>query len=136
MNKIRILGISGRKFTGSFMTPAKGVCIMKEETMSRRDVLRGALAVVCSLCLPVTLSACDSNKGANSSSSAPATSSNSAAPTGTRKASQASVRYQNQPKGEQNCGNCVNFIAGSNSCKLVDGEISPEGWCSLWAKKT
>ena len=110
--------------------------MMKEESLSRRDVLRGALAVVCSLCLPVTLSACDSNKGANSNSSAPATSSNSAAPTGTRKASQESVRYQTQPKGEQNCGNCVNFIAGANSCKLVDGQISPEGWCSLWAKKT
>lgn len=110
--------------------------MMKEETLSRRDVLRGALAVACSLCLPLTLSACDSNKGANSNSSAPATSTNSAAPTGTRKASQESVRYQTQPKGEQKCGNCVNFIAASNSCKLVEGKISPAGWCSLWAKQT
>lgn len=110
--------------------------MMKEETLSRRDVLRGTLAAVCSLCLPIALSACDSKKSASSSSSAPATSANSAVPTGTRKASQESVRYQTQPKGEQKCGNCVNFIAESNSCKLVDGQISPEGWCSLWGKKT
>lgn len=109
---------------------------MKEEIMSRRLVLRGALAAVCSLCLPVALSACDSKKGANSSSSAPATSANSDAPTGTRKASQASVQYQTQPKDKQKCSNCLNFIAESNSCKLVDGQISPEGWCSLWAKIT
>jgi len=29
----------------------------------------------------------------------------------------------------------MNFIAESKTCKLVDGQISPEGWCSLWAKK-
>lgn len=109
---------------------------MKEEILSRRVVLRGALAVVCSLCLPFALSACDSKKGANSSSSAPAPSATSGAPTGPRKASQASVQYQTQPKDEQKCGNCLNFIAESNTCKLVDGQISPTGWCSLWAKKT
>jgi hypothetical protein len=109
---------------------------MKEEVLSRRVVLRGALAVVCSLCLPLALSACDSKKGASSSSPAPATSATSDAPTGPAKASQASVQYQTQPKSEQNCGNCLNFIAESNTCKLVEGQISPTGWCSLWAKKT
>jgi len=136
MNKIRFLDITGRNSRGSSITSGNAECMMEEKALSRRDVLRGALAVVCSLCLPVALSACDSNKGANPNSSAPATSANSAGPTGTRKASQESVRYQTQPKGEQNCGNCVNFIAGSKSCKLVDGQISPEGWCSLWSKKT
>ena len=46
-----------------------------------------------------------------------------------------SVQYQAKPKGEQRCDNCINFIAESKTCKLVDGQISPEGWCSLWAKK-
>ena len=113
--------------------------MMKEEITSRRVVLRGALAVGCSLWLPIALLGCDSKKGANSTSAAPsnssATSADSAAPAATKKVPQASVQYQTQPKGEQKCGSCVNFIAGSNTCKLVDGQISPEGWCLLWAKK-
>lgn len=117
----------------------KGECVMKEEIPPRRAVLRGALAVGCSLCLPIALSGCDSKKGANSTSSppasSPATSANSAAPTATKKVPQANVQYQTQPKGEQKCGRCVHFIAESNTCKLVDGQISAEGWCSLWAKK-
>ena len=112
---------------------------MKAEIPSRRIVLRGALAVGCGLWVPIVLSGCDSNKGTNSSSPAPAsppaTSAGSAAPVATKKVSPASVQYQAQPKGEQKCGNCVNFIAESNTCKLVDGQVSPEGWCSLWAKK-
>ena len=32
------------------------------------------------------------------------------------------------------CGNCLNFVAGSNTCKVVEGQVSPEGWCIFWAK--
>jgi hypothetical protein len=113
--------------------------MMKAEIPSRRIVLRGALAVGCGLWVPIVLSGCDSKNGTNSSSPAPASppapSAGSAAPAATKKVSPASVQYQAQPKGEQKCGNCVNFIAESNTCKLVDGQVSPEGWCSLWAKK-
>src|ERR1700693_3223825 len=109
--------------------------MMKEEIPPRRVVLRGALAVGCSLWVPMALSGSDSKKGANSTSSAPATSAKSAAPAATTKVPQANVQYQTQPKGEQKCGRCLHFIAESNTCKLVDGQISPEGWCSLWAKK-
>jgi hypothetical protein len=48
---------------------------------------------------------------------------------------QANVQYQMQPKGDQKCGNCTNFIAESNTCTQVDGTVSPEGWCIIWAKK-
>jgi hypothetical protein len=108
---------------------------MKQENPSRRIVLRGALAVGCGLWLPIVLSGCDSKKAASTSTGAPATSNESAAPATAKKLSQMSVQYQAQPKGEQKCGQCANFIAESNSCKLVDGRISPEGWCSLWTKK-
>lgn len=111
---------------------------MKEEIPQRRIVLRGALAVGCTLWLPIALSGCDSKQGTNAGSSAPAspppTSADSAAPA-TQKVSQASVQYQTQPKGDQKCSGCQHFIAESNTCQLVDGQISPEGWCSLWAKK-
>ena len=126
--------------------------MMREEIPPRRVVLRGALAVVCSMLMPIALSGCDSKKGANSTSAAPANSpatstgsaapasspavsTGSAAPAATGKVPQASVRYQTQPKGEQKCGGCQHFVAESKTCKLVDGQISPEGWCSLWTKK-
>ena len=51
------------------------------------------------------------------------------------KVSKESVKYQDQPKGEQRCGNCLHFIAASSTCKLVDGQINPDGWCLLWAKQ-
>jgi uncharacterized protein YjbJ (UPF0337 family) len=114
-------------------------CKRKEEIRPRRLVLRGALVLGCSPWVPIALVGCDSKKDADSSSAAPAgspaTSAGSAAPAATSKVSQASVQYQAQPKGEQKCGGCLNFIAESNTCKLVAGQVSPEGWCSLWAKK-
>lgn len=125
---------------------------VEKEIPPRRVVLRGALAVGCGLLLPAALFGCDSKKGENSTGTAldnspPSStdsavpdrsltpSAESAAPAAPAKVSQASVQYQTQPKGEQKCGNCVSFIAESNTCKLVDGQISPEGWCTLWAQK-
>ncbi|WP_425338911.1 high-potential iron-sulfur protein [Methylocapsa acidiphila] len=49
------------------------------------------------------------------------------------KVSQAAVGYQNSPKGNQNCANCRLFTA-PNACKQVDGVISANAWCRLWAK--
>lgn len=112
---------------------------MNEENPSRRIMLRGALAAGCGLLIPVVFAGCDSKKSAQPGSAAPASSPASsdkaAAPAAAGKASQASVQYQPQPKGEQKCGLCQHFIAGSNSCMLVDGSISPEGWCKLFTKK-
>ena len=48
---------------------------------------------------------------------------------------QAAAGYQGTPKGEQRCDNCALFLAPS-SCKFVAGEISPSGWCKLYAKKS
>jgi len=107
--------------------------VMNEEIPSRRVVLRGALAVGWGLCLPIALSGCDSKKGATPAG-APGSPADKATQATANKVSQASVHYQTQPKGEQKCSTCTNFIA-PNSCKLVDGQISPEGWCNLWAKK-
>ena len=51
------------------------------------------------------------------------------------KVPQKSVSYQAKPKGTQRCDGCSNFQP-PNGCKVVEGEISPEGWCSLFAKKS
>jgi High potential iron-sulfur protein len=50
------------------------------------------------------------------------------------KMSQPSVAYQESPKGDQKCSNCSLFQE-PNACTLVDGNISPEGWCKFWVKK-
>jgi hypothetical protein len=50
------------------------------------------------------------------------------------KMAQKSVEYQDTPKGDQQCSNCSLFQE-PNACTLVDGEISPAGWCKFWVKK-
>jgi High potential iron-sulfur protein len=50
------------------------------------------------------------------------------------KMSQPSVGYQDSPKGDQKCSNCSLFQE-PDGCTLVDGKISPEGWCKFWVKK-
>jgi High potential iron-sulfur protein len=57
-----------------------------------------------------------------------------ATPAHAAKAPQKAVKYQDTPKGEQRCDNCALFEPPS-SCKTVDGTISPEGWCMVYAKK-
>ena len=55
--------------------------------------------------------------------------------TAQQKIGQADAKYQLQLKGQQRCDNCVNFQA-PNACKFVQGDISPSGWCQLYAAKT
>ena len=50
------------------------------------------------------------------------------------KVSQQVVKYQDTPKGDAHCENCMHFQAPS-SCQSVDGTISPQGWCMIYAKK-
>lgn len=43
--------------------------------------------------------------------------------------------YQATPKGDQRCDGCSLFQSPA-SCKFVAGDISPSGWCRLYAKKS
>jgi hypothetical protein len=52
-----------------------------------------------------------------------------------QKLAQADVNYQGTPKGSQRCGTCYNFQQ-PNGCKFVQGNISADGWCQLFAPKT
>lgn len=120
--------------------------LAEADALPRRAMLRGALAAECSLLLPTVLMGCDSRKQAGTTDNAPpapgpetarpAPDLEPAAPAGPAKVSQENVQYQTQPKGEQKCANCIHFIAESNACKLVEGEISPEGWCTIWTGQT
>ena len=50
------------------------------------------------------------------------------------KIAESAVKYQATPKDGHQCDACVQFVA-PNSCKLVEGDIAPTGWCALWVKK-
>jgi len=47
---------------------------------------------------------------------------------------QNAVSYQPTPKDGHQCSDCKLFVA-PRACKSVAGDIAPEGWCKLWAKK-
>jgi len=107
--------------------------MMTAHIPQRRTVLRGALAAGCTL----MLWGCKAKQEENSTSAPTAPPPNSetpAAPVASPKVSQTQAQYQGQPKGDQKCGNCLNFVAGSNTCKVVEGKVSPDGWCMFWAK--
>jgi High potential iron-sulfur protein len=55
-------------------------------------------------------------------------------PAAAAKVSQQVVKYQPTPKGDQHCENCQHFEPPS-SCQSVDGTVSPQGWCMIYAKK-
>jgi hypothetical protein len=50
------------------------------------------------------------------------------------KMSQTAAAYQDTPKDDHSCANCTLFRPPS-SCTIVDGTISPTGWCRFYAKK-
>ena len=57
------------------------------------------------------------------------------------KAGKKAMQYQDQPKNGQECDTCALFVPGPNpggegSCKVVEGPISPKGWCVAYSKKS
>jgi hypothetical protein len=48
-----------------------------------------------------------------------------------KKLTQAAARYQDHPKGNELCATCPYFTS-PNSCVLVEGQISPAGWCPIY----
>ena len=52
------------------------------------------------------------------------------------------LQYQDTPKGDAKCANCIQFVAGKSAtdkgqCKAIPGddEIAPTGWCAAFAAK-
>jgi hypothetical protein len=110
---------------------------MNNHDPDRRTLLRGMLAVCCAPFIP-GLAGCE-RKVAEEESATPSPAVQSpesmepAAPSPeAAKMTKVQAEYQDQPKAEQNCEKCRYFIADSGTCQLVEGEISPQGWCKLW----
>jgi hypothetical protein len=47
------------------------------------------------------------------------------------KLSKADSEYQDSPKNNQQCSECTKFQP-PQGCSIVDGAISPKGWCKLY----
>lgn len=59
---------------------------------------------------------------------------------GDQRATQTVAMYQDKPHGTQECDGCAHFVPGKTStaagtCSLVQGSISPKGWCVFFAPK-
>jgi len=51
-----------------------------------------------------------------------------------QKVSKEAMKYQDKPNGDQKCSTCMQFEP-PGSCKVVEGAISPNGYCIAWVKK-
>jgi hypothetical protein len=51
------------------------------------------------------------------------------------KMTQKAAAYQNKPKGNDKCAGC-RFFQAPSSCQLVEGKISPNGWCKMFNAKS
>jgi hypothetical protein len=128
---------------------------MDKHDMQRRRILYGMLTAGCAASVPMLFVGCERQeapppepKTSGGAQSPAPTTDNAAAGSGAAedaaenapenigagKMSQAQARYQDQPSGDQQCSNCSNFIAEDNTCKTVQGQVSPQGWCVLWVK--
>ena len=48
------------------------------------------------------------------------------------KMTRAQAEYQDTPNGIYSCGMCTLFER-PNGCKVVEGEVSKDGWCKAFA---
>ncbi len=104
---------------------------MEAHDPQRRIILRGTLAAGVSLLLFGCKAKQDERTPApktNAAAMGEAPASAAQSP----KMTQAQAQYQPQPKGPQKCANCSNFLTSANTCKVVEGQVSPEGWCIAW----
>ncbi|MCJ7765152.1 MAG: high-potential iron-sulfur protein [Thiovulaceae bacterium] len=60
----------------------------------------------------------------------------SAAPLQAAKLAKNKVQYQETPKDDQKCKDCLQFLSKTSECKLVEGSINSDGWCSLFVLKS
>jgi hypothetical protein len=55
-------------------------------------------------------------------------------PAAQAKVAQQAAGYQDKPQDGQQCSGCAHFHAPA-TCDIVDGTVSPSGWCKLFTKK-
>jgi hypothetical protein len=48
-----------------------------------------------------------------------------------KKVTKSEAQYQDHPQDIQMCSTCTLFVK-PNGCKVVEGDIDPDGWCRLF----
>ena len=88
---------------------------MKESQMPRRQFLKLGGAILATIPIVVVSGRADA---------------------ATNDALRTALKYQGNPEGDKSCANCMQFVP-PRSCKAIPGdtEISPQGYCAVWAKK-
>lgn len=56
------------------------------------------------------------------------------------KGTKAEMMYMDKPHGKDQCDGCIHFIPGptataNGTCRVVQGSISPHGWCVAFTPK-
>ena len=54
------------------------------------------------------------------------------------KASKVDVHYQDKPKDGKRCATCRQYTPGASGarvCSLVEGDVSADGWCMVYAPR-
>ncbi len=49
--------------------------------------------------------------------------------------SKTAAQYTDEATSGDHCGVCAHFIAADNRCQIVDGTVSPGGWCKFYSPK-
>ena len=44
------------------------------------------------------------------------------------------AKYQDQPKGQQRCEICLQFLP-PGECRIVQGPVTPHSWCQFFAAR-
>jgi len=52
-----------------------------------------------------------------------------------QKRSKEKVGYRDEPYEGRSCAKCVLYV-GHGECVIVEGEVSPNGWCVQWTPAT
>lgn len=65
---------------------------------------------------------------------APVLAANAAQPK-SKKYTKERVGYRDEPYQGRTCAKCV-LYAGDGVCAIVDGAVSPDGWCTQWTPAT
>jgi anaerobic selenocysteine-containing dehydrogenase len=89
----------------------------KTVKLSRRQILKGGV-----LAVGAAIAGTAATRKALADAAAP-------------KAAKSAFQYQDKPKDGKKCANCSLYIPGAKGqCKVVEGDISPEGWCIAYVE--
>lgn len=93
---------------------------LKDKKISRRSLLKGAALLASIAVVPAAVGTKEAFAAA--------------------KVSKAAMHYQDHPNGAMDCSKCIQFIPGKNpkadgECKVVEGAISPKGYCLAFSPK-